>query len=479
MYKEDNQLWREVERLLRPFSLPTSTKKLLIGVSGGADSLALLHLLWQRLGSDRLVVGHLNHQLRPEADDEAAFVAKTAAAWNIPCVLEQVAVAELAEGLGLSLEAAGRLARYRFLTNTAVATGAAAVVVAHHADDQTETVLLHLLRGSGSGGLRGMLPVSVVPQSDGMALLRPFLTTRRAAIEAYCARHDLHYRHDSTNDDVQYTRNRIRHELLPLLQTYNPQIHANLQHLAAITADEFAALQTALDKIWPELLPKQGKAWLTLDRVKFQELGVAWQRLALRRVVQQLRPLISEIGFATIEQARTLILANKSGTEATLPGGLVMWVSAEEVFFGAAEPAWLGTWPQMIDRGAVLIPVPGEVRLANGWLVQSRWVEQPDLADLEQNDDPWRAYVAVGDEGLWVRPFHPGERFQPLGMAGQSQKIADLLSNRKVAGPLRPLWPIVVTAQHPVWIVGLQIDERMRVTENRQQTAVLRCLRVG
>ncbi|MEZ4593842.1 MAG: tRNA lysidine(34) synthetase TilS [Chloroflexota bacterium] len=477
IHKEDRRLWRAVEQVVRPFPLTIPSAKLLVGVSGGADSLALLHLLWQRLGAERLMVAHLNHQLRPEADEEARFVQETAASWHVPFKLETVDVAELAEKHRLSLEAAGRWARYRFLAETAVAIGAAAVVVAHHADDQAETVLLHLLRGSGSGGLRGMQAVSLVPGSEAVVLLRPFLTTSRADIEAYCSRHKLAFRQDASNEDMQFARNRIRHELLPLLQTYNPQIQTRFQQLATITADEYAALQAHFDAIWPELLLAEAENGIVLDRQKFAAQLTAWQRLALRRAVRQLRPFLTDISFETVELARTLILKNQSGTEVMLPGELRMQVAASELIFG--EMARLAAVPQLLrDAGALLLPVPGKVALRHGWVITAEAAEAVSLAEIEQNGDPWRAFVALGEgEALWIRPFQPNERLQPLGLGGQSQKIADLLSNRKVARAVRPLWPIVATAEHPVWVVGCQVDERVRVQQKTLRLIKLTCLR--
>ncbi|MBK8899951.1 MAG: tRNA lysidine(34) synthetase TilS [Anaerolineaceae bacterium] len=476
--KADRQLWRTVWQTLRPFPLTSPKTKLLVGVSGGADSLALLHLLWQQLGADRLVAAHLNHGLRAAADEEADFVQATAAAWQIPFVSQKRIVARLAEQEKLSLEAAGRQARYQFLAGQARVAGATAVAVAHHADDQAETVLLHLLRGSGSAGLRGMLPVSTVPGAQEMVLVRPFLHLRRADLEAYCARHSLAPRTDSSNEDVQFARNRIRHELLPLLESYNPQISARLQQLAAITADEYAALSAQFDLIWPTILAEAGDSWLVLARGAFNALPAAWQRLALRRVVQMLRPFHTEIGFATVEQARRLSLEPASGTAVFLPGALVMQVEAERLVVGEVEPTHRLHVPQLLTESPVKLAVPGEVDLAGGWRITA--VPRPGLtlAAVQQNRDPWQAFVAAAEGAtLWVRPSHPDERFQPLGLGGHSQAIQDLLSDRKVARGERPLWPVVAMGEQPAWVVGLHLDERVRVQPHTRLIVQLTCAR--
>ena len=474
--KEDRRMWRTALQTIRPFPLISPKTKLLVGVSGGADSLALLHLLWRQLGAERLVVAHLHHGLRAEADADAVFVQETAAAWQIPHVVHKVDVAQAAAQERLSLEAAGRQVRYRFFVEQAALSKATAVAVGHHADDQAETVLLNLLRGSGSTGLRGMLPVTVLPGTTNLPLLRPFLNSRRADIEAYCTRHGLTPRQDASNEDVQFTRNRIRHELLPLLQSYNPQITARLQQLATITADEQTVLLDQFAELFPTLVTAQSEASLILDRNKFGELPVAWQRLALRRVVHLLRPLHSEVSFRTIEQARALILANASGTESTLPGGLVLRVEATEIVIGEPDESRQLTVPQLLSELPEALPVPGKIALAGGWCVTA--VAQPKLrlSEIRQNMDRWRAFVAVGEtDQLWLRPSLPGEGFQPLGLGGHSQTIQDLLSDRKVERGRRPLWPVVATENHPAWIVGQHLDERVRVTEQSRRIVQLTC----
>ena len=475
--KEDRQLWRSIVQTIRPFPITSPQSKLLVGVSGGTDSLALLHLLWRQLGSERLVVAHLNHGLRPEALADAQFVMDTAVAWQIPIVTKEADVAGMAKAEGLSVEAAGRRARYRFFAEQAAKVGATAVAVAHHADDQAETVLLHLLRGSGTAGLRGMLPVTVVPEDERVGLIRPFLNSSREQLEAYCARHGLTPVEDSSNADVQFSRNRIRHELLPLLQTYNPQIAARLQQLATITAADYAAQQAAFQQAWPQLLVGQGDDWLILHRLLFAAQPVAWQRLALRHAVQQLRPTITDVGFRTIEQARQLILDEQSGTEATLPGGLIMQVEPYEVVFGDGIHDGETPVPQLISEVPLQLTIPGQVDLGGGWRIVAKLRPDVELQDVRQNEDVWQAFVVVDADALWIRPSHSNERFQPLGMAGHSQRIQDLLADRKVSGGKRPLWPVVATANHAAWIVGQHLDERVCVGETAVGIVQLTCLR--
>ncbi|RMG89444.1 MAG: tRNA lysidine(34) synthetase TilS, partial [Chloroflexi bacterium] len=196
--------WQKYE-VLRPYPHPTAP--IIVGVSGGPDSLALLHILHVLFPPAHLIVAHLHHGLRPTADRDAEFVRKTAESWGIPCYIEQISVVELARQEGLSLEEAGRMARFRYFTRLAREHAARVVVVAHQADDQAETVLMHILRGSGLTGLRGMLPLTHLPGASDLWLARPFLTISRAEIEAYCQQHHLQPIHDPTNQNVAFFRN--------------------------------------------------------------------------------------------------------------------------------------------------------------------------------------------------------------------------------------------------------------------------------
>ncbi|MBK8984856.1 MAG: tRNA lysidine(34) synthetase TilS [Chloroflexi bacterium] len=449
--------------------------RLVVGVSGGADSLALLHSLAYHAPAYDLVVAHLNHGWRDTAVSDAQFVAQTAAAWGLPCVVETADVIAQASAGGQSLEEAGRLARYRFFASVARETGAAAVLVAHNADDQAETVLLNLLRGTGLTGLGGMKSVAPLPEAPEFWLLRPLLTTSRADIEAYCQEHGLTPVQDSTNSDITFLRNRIRHHLLPELTTYNPQIQTHLQQLAHIVAADEDYLEQVVAEHWPALAPAQSGAWLALDRARWLALPLAMRRRSLRRAVATVRPSITDLSFATIEQARLVAEAGAVGAQSDLPDGVRLRVDYGRLLITTPVQRQPGDWPQL-PAGAVLpLPVPGILPLANGWRLETTLLDSVDAAYVQNNADPWLAFLAADTPPLWVRGRRPGERFAPLGMNGRTTSLKKVMINRHIGAAWRNDWPLVCTAQHIVWLVGHQIDERAKITPASRGVFQIRC----
>jgi tRNA(Ile)-lysidine synthase len=259
-----------------------------VAVSGGPDSLCLLHILHQlapRLRL-RLHVAHLDHQLRPDSHDDAQYVAKVATQWNIPATVEEVDVAALARSRRIGLEAAGRTARYQFLLNTARAVQSDAIAVGHTADDQAETVLLRLLRGAGPSGLAAMRPKRL---QDEKYIIRPLLETTRADVEAYCAEHGLKPRTDPSNQAPIFLRNRVRGYILPLLKAYNPSIVSTLGRTARLCAEEDDLLSSLVEQAWTTIATTSASA-VVLDRQGFERLHRALQRRIIRKSVQTLDP---------------------------------------------------------------------------------------------------------------------------------------------------------------------------------------------
>lgn len=456
----------------------TEGDSLVVAVSGGPDSMALLHQLRPFVRPEALHVAHLDHAIRAESLNDAQYVAAIAAQWNLPFHSRRVDVPALAGRQGWSLEEAGRQARYEFFADLALAAGAACVAVGHNADDQAETVLLHCLRGSGLTGLRGMLPVSPLLGDNDLKLIRPLLFQTRAEIEAYCDRFGLNPLLDETNRDPTYARNRIRHQLLPELMTYNPQIKSHLAQLAAIAAAEEALVSDLVDAVWPELLVELGPGWLVLDRGRFQELPLAIQRRTLRRATETMNPDVIDLSFKTVEQALEAAGRRESGIEAGLPGGLTMLADYEHLIFSWASAEAPTDLPQVVTDEVVLLPVPGQIRLANGWLLTARpLADLPD--DLNPGQDPWVATINLQEgESLFLRTRQPGERMQPLGMDGHSSSVQDIMVNRKLAARLRDRWPVLAAEDHLAWIVGHTIDHRCRVQADSSGIVRVHCRRI-
>ncbi len=229
----------------------------LVGVSGGPDSMCLLHML-HRLGYPLIAV-HVNHGLRPEADQEEQFVRTFAEGLGIEYLSRRVDVRGYAEVPSLSIEESARQVRDQGLFDEAEKTGAAAVLVAHNADDQVETILMHLLRGTGLSGLRGM-DFRTLPNAwnERIPLIRPLISTWREEILAYLHEYNLAYIADQSNNDIVFFRNRIRHELLPDLEKYNPRIRQNLLRMSQINKDDYAVLQQLASSAWQAHFARQG-----------------------------------------------------------------------------------------------------------------------------------------------------------------------------------------------------------------------------
>jgi tRNA(Ile)-lysidine synthase len=309
--------------------------RIVVAVSGGPDSVGLLHLLHHDITPRRnleLHVAHLDHRLRPDSHNDAQFVAALAAAWELPFTLDATDVAALAQETHTGLEATGRAARYEFLVRTAGEWGAHAIAVGHTADDQAETVIQRMLRGAGVGGLAAMRPKRAALDSQPsdrqpLHIIRPLLTTSRADVEAYCAAHDLQPRHDPTNKTGPFLRNRIRDHILPLLKTYNPSIMQTLGRVARVCADDDDLLAMLADDAWHRLA-QQTPDRVVLDRQLFMATHRAIQRRLVRRSVQALRSHV-ESQAQHIDLALDAIVAQRRRMQ--LPGDLWLYTNKRTI----------------------------------------------------------------------------------------------------------------------------------------------------
>jgi len=457
-------------------------KPILLGVSGGADSLALMHGL-NALGFE-LIIAHLDHAIRPESQGEADFVEKLAASFDLPFVRKRRDVKTIAEQEGQSLEEAAREIRYQFLFNQARLHQAQAVAVAHHADDQVETVLMHLLRGAALPGLSGMPYRRVMHTWDIIFFfLRPLLGFRREEINAYVADIGLEPCFDLSNLDTTYFRNRLRHELIPNLKTYNPQVRQILWRMADVLRAEDHFLDDLTEEAWKENLIARSEDTVELRRSTFINLDKALQRRILRRAIALLRPDLRDVGFDAVERGLAFIIAPSKGKEIDLVARLNIALLGD-ILIVTAWDADLPEWDKPLLPSTSFNSALGlnaALSLKHGWRINATHLQEVPDAVMDQVDtidahEAWLDFDTL-EMPLTVRGREEGEVWQPLGMAGHSQKISDFFINEKVPAHLRDLWPLVCSGEQIAWVVGMRPSEVFKVTRATQRVLELRLIR--
>lgn len=491
---------QKVQDAIEEHDLLKPGDRIVVGLSGGPDSLCLLDVL-RRLSRTHdltLHVAHLNHAARGAASDaDAEFVRMVAAQWELPVTIERHDVPALADEHGLAFEEAARRVRYTFLADVAARFGGASIAVGHNADDQAETVLMHVIRGSGLAGLRGMLPRTpvtdyrlLVPlaQQEGSdqnrqgqsgsradagktretaCVIRPLLNVTRGEIEGYCSRNHLHPRFDRSNLDTTYFRNRLRHELLPELETYNPRIRKRLRHMAAVVAADYDLLVDARQEAWKRVVREEREDTVIFDQGNWQALPVSLQRATLRHATYRLRRSLRDVTFVHVENARRVALEGETGQAATLPMGLEMTVGYETLNVGeAGSPGPPPDEPLLWTGDPLPVSVPGTTPLpASDWVLEAEPLQEWRMTRITNRDHPWTAYFDAEtlEDPVVLRQRLPDDRFQPLGMGGHHVKVSDLMINLKIPEPWRSHVPLLVAAGEILWVCGRRIAETAKI----------------
>lgn len=451
---------------------------MVVGVSGGADSLCLVH--WLQQHEFNLLAAHFDHQLRAESGTEAAYVQQMMAALHIPCVTGSADVRAWAVSRHLSIEEAAREQRYQFLFESARQHQAAAVLTAHHANDQVETVMMHLLRGSGLSGLCGMAYAETNPHwDDNILLVRPLLQTWRAEIDAYCLAHHLKPVQDASNFDQTYHRNRIRHELLPMLKTYNPQIDAALWRMADVLREDDLLLQAVTGEALAACDPIEGDGWVSFLRQPFLQASVGLQRRLLRALVARLRPALRDISWQTLEFGRVFIQQPARAHQRDWVSKLSLALHAGRVFmmeWGATLP--LDDSPQVAAGCAMALDAGKPVNLMNGWqLVISDVTDLPQTISYDpQNRSIWLDADKVSLP-LIVRTRRAGDRYAPIGLAGRHQKLSDAMINAKIPVQARSAYPVICNGDDIIWLPGLLPAEAVSISAQTRQVMQMKLIR--
>jgi len=443
---------------------------LLVAVSGGQDSVCLLHLL-ARLRSElktELCVAHLDHQLRgAESQADARYVARLAERLGIPARIAHRDVRSYHAANHVTLEEAAREVRYAFLKEAARDIGTDRVAVGHTADDHAETVLMHIIRGTGTTGLRGLRPVTRWQTgTDGITVVRPLLELSREETGGYCRRFRMRPRVDTSNSSLSPFRNRLRHQLVPLLREYNPRIVEALVRTSRIAGEDLAVLDRETDSLWGRVVRRQGGT-IAIDREGFQELPSGLQRSLLRRAMGELLGSLKGIEARHIEELLEG-LGLPAGRRLSLPGGLFFAVEYGRYLLGA-DPVALCPFPDM--DGEFRLKVPG-VTVVPGWRIETA-LTAPGGTMSEGDGFTVHLDAAQADEGLTVRTRRPGDRFRPLGMSGM-KKLGEFMIDAHVPRAWRARVPVVCSGERVLWVVGWRMDDRARVAGNTREVLRVR-----
>ncbi len=445
--------------------LVATGQTLLVAVSGGQDSVCLLHVLnsLQAVLGIQLHVAHLDHQLRgKESAGDARYVAGLAKRLGIPATIEKRNVNAYQNEQGGSLEEAAREVRYKFLAEVAASVGTDRVAIGHTLDDHVETILLHLVRGTGTRGLRGLQPATRWQLfGKGLTIVRPLLEIRRDETFEYCTSHRLRPRLDSTNLSLAPLRNRVRLELLPLLKSYNPQVIEAILRTARIAGDDIAYLEKEAERLWP-ILASQQVDTITLERKAFLKLSPSMQRYLFRLAIENVVGNLKDIEARHIEEL-VQMLNKPAGKKINLPYGLFFTIDYDRYLLGK-NPSTLSPFPVL--KGEHLIKIPGETDIP-GWHIQARNVK-PD--EPIGNDNKFVAYLDYGRTGdkLVVRTRKRGDRFQPLGMK-ETKKIGEFMIDARIPRDWRDRVPIISSGERILWVAGYRIDGQVKITEDTKK----------
>lgn len=433
---------KKVESFIKRYQLIRPGDIIVLAVSGGIDSVVMAHLLMGL--RDRLdfqpVIANFNHKLRPEAEEEMSFVAQLARDWGVPFYGGSADIGMLSKGH--NLQDVARRERYAFLRKVAFGYGDALIATAHHQDDQAETVLLHLLRGSGQAGLSGISP----KEAD---LIRPMLCLSREEIQSYATLHGIEYREDKSNFTTKYQRNRIRLELLPQLECFNPQIKAALSATADICREEDDLLDDLAENALAEALDEEDR----LSVESLSQLPLALRRRVIRKLFCLRAGDGPEVTFSQVEAA----LALQEEQSVSLPGGQRLY-RRDGLLDLVQEIPPLPTW----DQEYPIIP-DGFWHPLKPWGWEYQCLHDANaVVPLTQQLCSARSFIDIVPVQdlpyLCWRTRKAGDRVSSRTETG-FRKLKDLFIDRKIPRAQRQSWPLLTNREKIWWVPGLWKSE--------------------
>ena len=459
---------QQVLASVRQQGLLSERDRVLVAVSGGPDSMALLHIFcaWQAKLNLALYVIHIHHGLRgEESDADASFVQTLCKQLDVPCMVQHVNLQqEIQTGKGHSIQSVARDLRYKAFSQLAQEQRFTKVALGHTSDDQAETVLMWMLRGAGSAGLSGM------PAFRPPCFIRPLLGVSRAEIEAYLQVNQWGFRVDSSNASPKYRRNRIRQELIPVLKKFNPKIVPVLSRQSTILREESAYLDKVASNALASVMLLADVDGVALHQKKFSALPRAIQRRIVLLIYRQVMGTEVHPRFDFVESALDLMNRGRSGLMLE-SHGIRVYRDYEEIHLCAVSEK---IHSQPLPSTHISLSVPGAIRWPlTGEILDACLVEAPPQT---WKDETSCAYLDADHftQKLVVRQWEDGDFFYPFGMKGQKKKIQDFFSDIKLSKNRRSEVPLVVAPEGIIWVGGLRMDHRFRVMKGTTRIMVLK-----
>jgi tRNA(Ile)-lysidine synthase len=445
-----------VKKTIQKYAMLQPGERVLVAVSGGADSMALLHALWE-LRKDlhlSLVVAHLDHGLRPEGAAEKNFVRKAAVQLGIPFLSRKADVREIKESQRLTLQEAAREVRYSFLLQAAKTHQATKIALGHTANDQAESVLMRFLRGAGTRGLGGIPPVR------DEVFIRPLIESWREEVESFLGNRKVNFLNDPSNRSLHYLRNRIRHELLPALLKYNPRLPQLMVSMAEIFRAEEEFWQNLLEEKFRSLIRNRKKGLITLDIPSLLNQPLPLRLRSLRHAAEKILGNLRRVGLTHILAINHLLSSPEPNKSLQLPQGLGLAKAYDALILARSKEEILPFEVSVSRPGCWEIPEIGRemsFELLNNSKIRLKSPSNVALLDFDKISFP-----------LTIRSFRAGDRLQPLGMEGE-KKVKDLFIDYKIPAAQRKKIPLLFKNDQLLWVAGLRLDHRVRLQPETQQ----------